>query len=99
MIKNPIINALGAAAYIGIVGTFLHYMEQGHANTPDKWYSGIAFISLVTLSVAMMGYFFAFRPLKMYLDGEKKEAVSFFIKTLGTFAVFTIALLLTVFYF
>jgi hypothetical protein len=95
--KNPYLNALFAALYIGVVGTFLHYVEQGHANTPDKWWSGIAFISLVTLSVAMMGYFFAFKPLQMYLDGEKKIAVEFFLKTLGTFAVFTIALLLAVF--
>jgi hypothetical protein len=72
-------------------------MEQGHANQPDKWFSGIAFISLVTLSVAMMGYFFAFKPLQMYLDGDKKQAVSFFIKTLATFAVITVALLLVVF--
>ncbi|MBX4195685.1 hypothetical protein KW796_01865 [Candidatus Parcubacteria bacterium] len=95
--KNPYLNALSAAAYIAVVGTFLHYVEQGHANTPDKWWSGIAFISLVTLSVAMMGYFFAFKPLQMYLDGERRAAVQFFVKTLGTFAVFTITLLLIVF--
>jgi hypothetical protein len=95
--KNPYINALSAALYIGAVGTFLHFMTETHANTPDKWYSGIAFISLLTLSVAMMGYFFAFKPLQMYLDGDKKNAVSFFLKTLGTFAVLTIALLVVVF--
>lgn len=95
--KNPYMNAICAALYIGAVGVFLHYMEQGHANTPDKWYSGIAFISLLTLSVATMGYFFAFAPLQMYLDGEKKQAVQFFMKTLGTFAVITIALLIIVF--
>lgn len=95
--KNPYLNALAAAAYIAVVGTFLHYVEQGHANTPDKWYGGIAFISLVTLSVATMGYFFAFKPLQMYLDGNKVEAVHFFLKTLGTFAVITVALLLIVF--
>lgn len=94
--KNPYLNALAAAAYIGVVGVFMHYVQQGHANTPDQWYDGIALISLVTLSVAVMGYLFAFKPLQMYLDGEKKLAVSFFLKTLGTFAVITIALLLLI---
>jgi hypothetical protein len=94
--KNPYLNALGAALYIGAVGVFMHYMTATHANTPDHWYSGIAVISLLTLSVAMMGYFFAFMPLQMYLDGEKKQAVQFFLRTLGTFALFTIALLVLV---
>ena len=70
----------------------MHWMEKGYANTPDKWYSGIAFISLLTLSVATMGYFFVMKPLLMYLDGDKSGAVSFFLKTLGTFAVITLAL-------
>lgn len=96
--KNPYLNALGAIVYIGVIGTFLNLMEQGHANTPDKWFSGIAFISLLTFSVALMGYFFAFKPLQIYLDGDKKGAANFFLKTLGTFAVFTGALLLIVFF-
>ena len=90
--KNPYLNAVCASLYIGVVGTFMHLMEKGYANTPDKWYSGIAFISLLTLSVATMGYFFVMKPLLMYLDGDKSGAVSFFLKTLGTFAVITLAL-------
>ena len=90
--KNPYLNALGASLYIGVVGTFMHWMEKGYANTPDKWYSGIAFISLLTLSVATMGYFFVMKPLLMYLDGDKSGAVSFFLKTLGTFAIITLTL-------
>ncbi|HRH25658.1 MAG TPA: hypothetical protein PLD99_01740 [Parcubacteria group bacterium] len=90
--KNPYFNALGASLYIGVVGTFMHLMEKGYANTPDKWFSGIAFISLLTLSVATMGYFFVFVPLQMYLDGQKQESVRFFLKTLATFALITLVI-------
>lgn len=95
--RNPYLNAVAAAAYIALVGTFMNFVERSGTQPDSKWLGGIAFISLVTLSVAMMGYFFAGKPLQMYLDGEKKTAISFFIKTLGTFAVITIALLLIVF--
>ena len=97
--KNPYLNAICASAYIGVVGTFMHYMEKGYANTPDKWFSGIAFISLVTLSVATMGFFFVVNPLRMYLDGHKEQAVQFFLKTLGTFAAITIAIFIFLFAF
>ncbi len=90
--KNPYINALGASAYIAVVGTLMHFLERGYANTPDKWYSGIAFISLLTLSVATMGYFFVFVPLQMYLDGQKQESVRFFVQTLLTFAAITLTI-------
>lgn len=95
--KNPYLNAVAAAAYITLIGTFMNFVEKSGTQPDSKWLGGIAFISLVTLSVATMGYFFAFKPLQMYLDGDKKEAVNFFLKTLGTFAVITVALLLTVF--
>ncbi len=97
--KNPYINAICASAYIGVVGTFMHFMERGYANTPDKWFSGIAFISLLTLSVATMGYFFAFVPLQMYLDGRKQESVNFFLKTLGTFGAITLAIFFFLFFY
>jgi len=95
--KNPYLNAGLAALYIAVVGTFMHWVEKGYANTPDKWFSGIALISLVTLSVAMMGYFFALRPLQIYLDGDKVGATTFFLKTVGTFALITIILFLFLF--
>jgi hypothetical protein len=95
--KNPYLNAVAAAVYIGLVGTFMNFVERSGTQPDSKWLGGIAFISLVTLSVATMGYFFAFKPLQMYLDGQKQEAVSFFLKTVGTFAVITVVLLLIAF--
>ena len=75
--KNPYLNALLAAAYIGVVGTFMNLVPE-HFNPEPKILGNIAFISLVTLSVAMMGYFFAFKPLQMYIDGDKENAVNSF---------------------
>jgi hypothetical protein len=37
-----------------------------------------------------MGYLFVLGPLTLYLDGKKKEAVSDFLKTVGTFALWLV---------
>lgn len=90
--KKPIINALLAALYIiVIVFGMSTFVDQ-----PDKEASLIApitMLSLLTLSVAVMGYLFFSQPLMLYLDGQKKEAVNFFLKTVLTFAVIVVIFL------
>lgn len=94
MIKNPLINAVLAEAYIIIVASGIHYAPKQLGSQPDTVLAPIAMLSLLTFSVAMMGYFFAWQPLQLYWDGEKKRAVNFFLQTLGYFAGTTIIVVL-----
>lgn len=93
MTKNPIINALGAAGYIVLVVTVLNYLSLTHSNKPDTAYAPVLFLSLLTLSVATMAYFFFYQPLQLFIEGKKKEGVRLFVRTLGIFAIFTVAVL------
>ena len=92
MFKKPLHNALGAAGYIVLFGLGIQYSSRFH--TEPGILGPIVMLSLLTLSVAIMGYFFVLNPLQLYLDGHKKEAVSFFLQTIGIFAAITVALLL-----
>lgn len=65
------------------------YYSPKDANPDNGVLVGIAMLSLFVLSAAVMGYFFFFQPLQLYLDGEKKQAVNLFIKTVGIFACIT----------
>lgn len=94
MIRNPLINALAAALYIALVAFGMYYGSRLKQGDDDTVLAPIAMISLLTLSVAMMGYLFLAQPLQLYLDGKKKEAVDFFLKTLGVFAGITVFFLL-----
>lgn len=88
MMKNPILNAAAASAYIITIGLV---MDFGTRNAP-KGYSviaPIAVISLFTLSAAVMGYLFCFTPLQLYFDGKKKYAVRLFLQTVAAFGIFT----------
>lgn len=87
MFKNPYLNSIYAEAYIIIVVSIMNAIAK--PNTPDTFFDPIAAISLFVLSAAVMGYLFIGEPLQLYLDGEKKRAVTFFMQTLICFAAIT----------
>jgi len=89
MSKNPILNALGASAYIGLVVILINFVSHTQRNKPDTAFAPVAFLSLLTLSATVMAYLFFYQPLQLFIDGKKKQAVNLFIKTIGAFAVFT----------
>ena len=53
----------------------------------------ILMLSLFTLSAAVMSIIFFYEPFRMYFDGQKQEAVTLVVKTVGYFAVFVVAVL------
>ena len=92
MTKNPFINAGAAALYIAGVVTFVFYgLPQGP--DPNTILMPLTMLSLFVLSALVMGYLFLMQPVQMYLDGNKKEAVSLFVHSMGVFALITLALL------
>lgn len=97
MSKNPIINALSASVYIGIVVTVMNFLSKTLKDKPDTFFAPVVFISLLTLSVTVMAYLFFYQPLQLFIEGKKKEALKLFIQTVGVFAVFTVAALTLLF--
>ena len=89
MTQNPYANAVFAALYIIVVVNLINFIGT-HTEGGDNAsiLMPISFISLLVLSVAIMGYFFAVGPIRLYVDGKKQEAVTHFLKTVATFACF-----------
>lgn len=97
MSKNPVINALGALAYIGLVVAVMTFLSNTMRNKPDTIGAPLTVLSLFTLSAAVMGYLFLYQPLMLFIDGKKKHAVTLFVQTVGVFAVFTAIILILLF--
>lgn len=97
MSKNPIINALSASAYIILGVTVMIFVTQPLKNKPDTFFAPIVFLSLLTLSVAVMAFLFFYQPLLLLIEGKRKEAVSLFVKTVGIFAALTVVALILLF--
>ncbi len=87
LFKNPYANAACAEIYIVVISSIMN--RVGKPDTPDNFFTPIAALSLLVLSAAIMAYLFLGQPIQMYLDGAKKQAVTFFIRTVATFAAIT----------
>lgn len=97
MSKNPLINALGASAYIGIIVTIMTFLTQTQKNKPDTFLAPTIALSLLTLSAAVMAYLFFYTPLQLLLEGKKKEAVRLFVQTVAIFAILPAVVLILLF--
>lgn len=97
MSKNPIINALSASAYIILVASIFNLVSKTQGNKPDTLLAPVGFLSLLTLSAAIMAFIFFYQPLQLFIEGKKKEAVDLFIKTVGIFGAITLIVWVLIF--
>lgn len=87
---NPILNAVGAAAYIGAVVFLMQFVQSVSHNTPDTPLAGMGVLSLFVFSAAVMAFLFFYQPIVLLIENKKKEALSYFLKTLGIFGMITV---------
>lgn len=87
-------NAVLTGLYVAAVAIFMTYAEKivGQA---DSALGGVAILMLFTLSAAVVASLVVGKPLMMYLDGRKKEAVKTLLFTIaGLFILTLLAILL-----
>ena len=97
MFKSPIINGLSASAYIIFIVSVMTFATQPLKNKPDTFFAPITFLSVLTLSVAVMAFLFFYQPMLLVIEGKKKEAVNLFAKAVGIFAAITAVILILLF--
>ena len=89
--KKPFIYASVAALYIVGIVTLIQQSGRIGPNKPDdSVVAPMVMLSLLVLSVSVMGFLFVSEPIMLYVSGKKKEAVSYFMKTVGYFAIYVI---------
>jgi hypothetical protein len=99
LMKKPIIYALGAITYIVLIVSIMNFAEPILKNKPDNIFMPITMLSLLVMSVAVMGFLFLSEPIRLYVEGQKKEAVLFFGKIVGFFACLVSLLFIATFIF
>ena len=95
MTKNPILNAILAAGYICGLVSLMSLFVDSEVEHVVPMLIPILMLSLFTLSAAVMTMIFFYEPFRMYFDGQKQEAVTLVVKTVGYFAVFAVVVLAT----
>lgn len=94
MKKQPLLNALLALLYVVGLVSLMSSLSRYVPDTGKTIMAPIFFLSIFTLSAGVMAYLFVAQPIQLYADGAKQDGVRFFLKTLGSFAIFTGIILL-----
>lgn len=87
------LNALGTAAYVTIVSAVMNNAEKIFGQTKSL-IGPIAFLLLFVTSAAITGGLVLGKPVMLYLEGKKEDAVKFFICTICWLIAFTATALL-----
>lgn len=97
--KTAIINALLTTLYIIFVGLFMYYGSLIKIGKTNEFLAPITMLSLFVFSAALTGYLIVGKPVQMYIDGKKKEAVSLLTNTLVIFFLITLFFITILFAF
>lgn len=93
--KKQFVYALVAAVYIVFIVLMIDTV--GSMLPEETILMPITMLGLFVLSAAIMGFLFLFEPIRLYVENQKQEAFSFFLKTVGIFAGFVILFLVLLF--
>lgn len=93
MIQRAFINAFSAELYIVGLVLLINQMFESLPNE-DTLVILMVMLSLLVLSVCVMGYFFVLQPVTRFLGTGLKEALQLFLYTIGIFAVFAFGMVL-----
>jgi uncharacterized protein YybS (DUF2232 family) len=92
-VTKPIWQSLGHSVlvllYVGAVASIMNNGSRWFGKKDTAW-TPVAVLMLLVLSAAITGTLVLGRPLIMYLDGAKKEALKFFAYTIGWLFLLTI---------
>jgi hypothetical protein len=91
-LKTAFINSIGTAVYIALVSLLMTNGNQIFGQT-NGVLGGLGILLLFTLSAVIVGTLILGKPLMLYLDGSKKEAVKLLLQTIIILAIITIIFL------
>jgi hypothetical protein len=87
LVLRSFLHALGVLAYVSLVSWVMHSLAD--SKMPDNVLAPVAFLLLFVISAAIVGMLVFAKPVIMFLDNLKKEALLLAIYTICWLAVFT----------
>lgn len=89
IMQKSILAAVGVEVYIFLIATIMNNGEKIFGKQ-DTVVLIVIMLMIFTLSAAVVGGLIVAKPIFLYIDGKKKEAVSLFISTIISVAVLTL---------
>lgn len=95
IILISLLNALGTAVYILAIALFFRNIQKIFGNKPDTFLAPLSILLLFVLSAAITAALVLGRPILLYVENQKPEAIKMFFYTIGWLFLITIILFLT----
>ena len=95
--KTALVNALLTTLYIILVASFMFFGSQVKIGRANSILVPITLLLLFVFSASLTGFLILGKPVLMYIDGKKKEALALLTYTLTFFSIITfIAIILLI---
>lgn len=91
IITRALIDAIGTVIYVILIASFM-FSLQGLSPKEDTIFVMTSMLLLLVCSAAITGFLVFGKPIMLYLDGKKKEAILLLIYTISM--LFTITLII-----
>ena len=91
-ISRGLLDAAGVVAYVAVIA-WLGMHAQNIFGKPDTFLAPMFILLLFVVSALITGLLVLGKPIVLYLDGSKKEAVSLTLITLGWMIVFLVGII------
>lgn len=89
-LKRAFLNSIGTFLYVIFVVLLLFFLRNFVPQAEDSLIIPIAMILLLVCSASITGFLVFGKPIMLYLDGKKKEAVLLLGNTIGILVILTI---------
>lgn len=76
LVKWGFVHALGVVVYVVLVTLIMQNGDRAFGSANNGFFAFALILILFVLSAAVVGSLVAGKPLMLYLDGKKKEAVA-----------------------
>ena|SRR3989344_5539249 len=86
LLKKAVVSALGVAAYVLAFTWLINNAEKWFGSQP-VWIGPFLMLILFIISACVTGSLVLARPVMLYLDGQKNDAVYLFLSTVAALAV------------
>ena len=93
-LRYSFIHALGVLIYVSLVALLMNYGNDIFGKINNVW-GPIAFLLLFVLSALIVGMLVLGKPLMLYFDGKKKEAITLLLFTTAWLFIMTLLVFLT----
>ena len=90
ILKRAFLDSVGTFAYIILVVLFMFFLKSFFPELEDIIIIPIAMLLLFVCSAAITGFLVFGKPIMLYIDGKKKEAISLLGHTLGMLFLITV---------